>query len=63
MYPINNLSQIKNSFGFFSVAMGKSELLKNSEAFTIVSTANQIPFCKNHYKYLCTKKINLFALD
>jgi Type II intron maturase len=63
MYPINNLSQIKNSFGFSSVAMGKSELLKNGEAFTIVSTSNKIPFCKNHYKYLCTKKINLFALD
>lgn len=63
MYFIKDLSRIKTSFGFYSAAAKKNELLKNSEAFTIVSTSNQIPFCKNHYRYLCTKKINLFALD
>ena len=63
MYPVTDLSRIKNSFGSFSVAMRKGELLKKSEAFNVVCASNQIPFCKNHYTYLCTKKINLFDLD
>lgn len=63
MYPVNSLSRIKNSFGFFLVAMKKNKLLTDSEASTIIFKSNQIPFCKNHYNYLCTKKINLFALD
>lgn len=63
MHPTKDLSRIKNSFGSLSVVVKKNELWKKSEAFTIVSTSNQIPLCQSHYKYLCSNKINLFALD
>jgi hypothetical protein len=63
MYSIDELSRIKNLFGYFLVAVQTNNQVRDIEAFKIVSKCNQIPFCKNHYKHLCANKINFLDLD
>jgi Type II intron maturase len=63
MFNTSELSRIKNSFGFVSVVTKKKKQAIGVEAFKIVSNCSEIPFCKKHYQYLCTTKINCLDLD